>query len=387
MDLLKHSSNIKAALFLLGFILVIFLFTYTQGIVNELRKDNGEIVKLYAEIIAQTISDEDDTNLDFVFDEIIQKAQFPIIYSNNKKDPVYSKNINTDKSNLRKIQSTMDEQNEAIPLRYANPLTNEIILIGFLHYGDSSQIEKLKWLPFIEIGAITLFILLGFISFSIIRNSEKRNIWVGMARETAHQLGTPISSLMGWLEWMKNKPNDQEKIIDDISLDLERLQQVSDRFSKMGSETKIEEVHLSNIVDNIVLYFNRRIPSMGKSIIIENQLESDLKIRANGILISWAIENVVKNAIDALDNEGIISLKSKFEKKSIIIVIEDSGKGISRKNWKNIFRPGFSTKEQGWGLGLSLTSRIINEIHGGSIYVSQSKPGQGSTIEILLPKL
>ena len=387
MDLLKHSSNIKAALFLLGFILVIFLFTYTQGIVNELRKDNGEIVKLYAEIIAQTISDENDTNLDFVFDEIIQKAQFPIIYSNNKKDPVYSKNINIDKSNLRKIQSTMDEQNEAIPLRYTNPQTNEIILIGYLHYGDSSQIEKLKWLPFIEIGAITLFILLGFISFSIIRNSEKRNIWVGMARETAHQLGTPISSLMGWLEWMKNKPNDQEKIIDDISLDLERLQQVSDRFSKMGSETKIEEVHLSNIVDNIVLYFNRRIPSMGKSIIIENQLESDLKIRANGILISWAIENVVKNAIDALDNEGIISLKSKFEKKSIIIVIEDSGKGISRKNWKNIFRPGFSTKEQGWGLGLSLTSRIINEIHGGSIYVSQSKPGQGSTIEISLPKL
>ena len=387
MDLLKHSSNIKAALFLLGFMLVIFLFTYTQGIVNELRKDNGEIVKLYAEIIAQTISDENDTNLNFVFDEIIQKAQFPIIYSNNKKDPVYSKNINTDKSNLRKIQSTMDEQNEAIPLRYTNPQTNEIILIGYLHYGDSSQIEKLKWLPFIEIGAITLFILLGFISFSIIRNSEKRNIWVGMARETAHQLGTPISSLMGWLEWMKNKPNDQEKIIDDISLDLERLQQVSDRFSKMGSETKIEEVNLSNIVDNIVLYFNRRIPSMGKSIIIENQLESDLKIRANGILISWAIENVVKNAIDALDNEGIISLKSKFEKKSIIIVIEDSGKGISRKNWKNIFRPGFSTKEQGWGLGLSLTSRIINEIHGGSIYVSQSKPGQGSTIEISLPKL
>ena len=387
MDLLKHSSNIKAALFLLGFILVIFLFTYTQGIVNELRKDNGEIVKLYAEIIAQTISDENDTNLDFVFDEIIQKAQFPIIYSNNKKDPVYSKNINTDKSNLRKIQSTMDEQNEAIPLRYANPLTNEIILIGYLHYGDSSQIEKLKWLPFIEIGATTLFILLGFTGFTIIRNSEKRNIWVGMARETAHQLGTPISALMGWIERLKTKPEDGDKILSDISLDLERLQQVSDRFSKMGSETKIEEVHLSNIVDNIVLYFNRRIPSMGKSIIIENQLESDLKIRANGILISWAIENVVKNAIDALDNEGIISLKSKFEKKSIIIVIEDSGKGISRKNWKNIFRPGFSTKEQGWGLGLSLTSRIINEIHGGSIYVSQSKPGQGSTIEISLPKL
>ena len=387
MDFLKYSSNIKAGLFLLGFVLIIFLLSYTQNIVNELRSDNSEIVKLYAEIIAETISDENDANLDFVFDKIIQKAQFPIIYSNNQREPIYSKNINKDKSKLKKIQLTMDEQNEAIPLSYANPLTNEIILIGYLHYGDSNQIEKLKWLPFIEIGAITLFIFLGFISFSIIRNNEKRNIWVGMARETAHQLGTPISSLMGWLEWLKNKPNDQDKIINDISIDLDRLQQVSDRFSKMGSETKLKEIHLSSIVDNVVIYFNRRIPSMGKSITIENKLFSNIKIKANGILISWAIENVIKNAIDALENEGIITLKSNMDKKNIIIEVQDSGKGILRKDWKNIFRPGFSTKEQGWGLGLSLTSRIIKDIHGGDIYVSKSKPGKGSTIEIALPKL
>ena len=387
MDFLKYSSNIKAGLFLLGFVLIIFLLSYTQNIVNELRSDNSEIVKLYAEIIAETISDENDANLDFVFDKIIQKAQFPIIYSNNQREPIYSKNINKDKSKLKKIQLTMDEQNEAIPLRYANPLTNEIILIGYLHYGDSNQIEKLKWLPFIEIGAITLFIFLGFISFSIIRNNEKRNIWVGMARETAHQLGTPISSLMGWLEWLKNKPNDQDKIINDISIDLDRLQQVSDRFSKMGSETKLKEIHLSSIVDNVVIYFIRRIPSMGKSITIENKLVSNIKIKANGILISWAIENVIKNAIDALENEGIITLKSNMDKKNIIIEVQDSGKGILRKDWKNIFRPGFSTKEQGWGLGLSLTSRIIKDIHGGDIYVSKSKPGKGTTIEILLPKL
>ena len=168
MDFLKYTSNIKAGLFLLGFFLIIFLLSYTQSIVNELRNDNGEIVKLYAEIIAETISDEKDTNLDFVFDEIIQKAQFPIIYSNANKEPIYSKNINVDKLKLKKIQITMDEQNEAIPLRYTNPLTNETFLIGYLHYGDSNQIEKLKWLPIIEIGAITLFILLGFISLSLI---------------------------------------------------------------------------------------------------------------------------------------------------------------------------------------------------------------------------
>lgn len=387
MDFLKYSSNIKAGLFFIGFALMIFLFTYTQGIVNELRDDNSEIVKLYAEIIAKTISDENDSNLDFVFDEIIQKAQFPIIYSNAQKKPIYSKNINRDKSNLKKIQTTMDEQNEAIPLLYTNPLTNEIILIGHLHYGDSIQIDKLKWLPFIEIGAITLFILLGFISFSIIRNSEKRNIWVGMARETAHQLGTPISSLIGWLEWLKSKPKDQDKIINDISIDIDRLQQVSDRFSKMGSETKLEETHLSNVVENIVLYFNRRLPTMGKSVVINNKLDSNIKISANGILISWAIENVVKNAIDALENDGVITLKTKKDKKNTIIQIEDSGKGIPRGDWKNIFRPGFSTKEQGWGLGLSLALRIINEIHNGSIYVFQSEQDKGTIIEIAFPKL
>jgi signal transduction histidine kinase len=356
--------------------------------VNELREDNREIVKLYAEIIAKTVSDESDANLNFVFDEIIKKVQFPIIYSSADDKPIYSKNIAGEPAieELIKIQQTMDRQNKPIPLLFTNPNTSESIIIGHLHYGDSKQIRRLMWLPYLEIGAVALFILLGFTGFTIIRNSEKRNIWVGMARETAHQLGTPISALMGWIEWLKTKPEDGDKILSDMDLDLNRLRQVSDRFSKMGSETKLEEINLSEIVEKVVSYLDRRLPSMGKTVELSNEVDPEININANGVLISWAIENVIKNGIDAVDNNGIICVKMRKNFKNVIIQIEDSGKGISRKDWRNIFRPGFSSKEQGWGLGLSLTSRIIKEIHGGSIRVAKSKIGDGTTIEITLPQ-
>ena len=199
MDPFKHTGNIKAGLFIIGFALIAGLLGYTQHIVNDLREDNREIVKLYAEIIAKTVSDESDANLNFVFDEIIKKVQFPIIYSSVDNKPIYSKNIVGEEAlqKLIKIQQTMDQQNEPIALRFSNPNTSESIIIGHLHYGDSKQIRRLMWLPYLEIGAMALFILLGFTGFTIIRNSEKRNIWVGMARETAHQLGTPISALIG----------------------------------------------------------------------------------------------------------------------------------------------------------------------------------------------
>ena len=388
MDPFKHTGNIKAGLFIIGFALITGLLGYTKHIVNELREDNREIVKLYAEIIAKTVSDESDANLNFVFDEIIKKVQFPIIYSSVENKPIYSKNIVGEPAiqNLIKIQQTMDRQNEPIELHFSNPNTSELIVIGHLHYGDSKQIRRLMWLPYLEIGAVALFILLGFTGFTIIRNSEKRNIWVGMARETAHQLGTPISALMGWIEWLKTKPEDGDKILSDMDLDLNRLQQVSDRFSKMGSETKLEEINLSEIVEKVVSYLDRRLPSMGKTVELSKEVDSEININANGVLISWAIENVIKNGIDAVDNNGKICVKMRKNFNNVVIQIVDSGKGISRKDWRNIFRPGFSSKEQGWGLGLSLTSRIIKEIHGGSIRVAKSKIGDGTTIEITLPQ-
>ena len=196
MNSYRNNNNIKVGLFFVGLILIIGLLGYSNAIVNRLRNDNRDIVKLYSEIIAKTVNEDSDTNLNFVFDEIIKKVQFPIIYSDAKNVPIYSRNISGIESpdQLKKPMGAMDRQNDPIPISYYDQISGQSIPLGFLHYGDSDLIRKLQWLPYLEIGVVAMFIFIGFMGFNSIRNSEKRNIWVGMARETAHQLGTPVSA-------------------------------------------------------------------------------------------------------------------------------------------------------------------------------------------------
>ena len=222
----RNSSNIKLALIAVGFILIIGLLAYSNSIVNQLRDDNREIVKVYSEIIAKTVNEESDANLSFVFDEIIKKVQFPIIYSDAEQNPVYSRNLGGSVSPeaLQKPMAAMDLQNEPIPIAFNDPASVEPILLGYLHYGDSDLIRKLQWLPYLEIGAVALFIFVGFIGFNAIRNSEKRNIWVGMAKETAHQLGTPVSALMGWVDRIKMHPEESKIVVDEMESDLDQIE-------------------------------------------------------------------------------------------------------------------------------------------------------------------
>jgi signal transduction histidine kinase len=389
MKIYNHSLNIKGGLLLLGIALIASLLIYSQSIVNKLRNDNKEIVQLYAEIIAATVKDESDTNLSFVFDEIIKKVRFPIIYSDRDHNPIYSKNVqkNLNQDQLIQYQHTMSEQNSPIPLEYIDSKTNIHFNIGYLYFGDSILIKRLQWLPFLEIGAVAIFIILGFAGFTLIRNSEKRHIWVGMARETAHQLGTPVSALMGWIDIMKSNPEKIDDMLDEMSTDLKRLEQIVDRFSKMGSEAKMESFDLSTVIEDVLVYLDRRLPSIGKNVQLNNNVEKSLSINGNKILVSWAIENIIKNAIDAIDsNQGKIEIESKRENKYVFINISDNGKGIPRKDWKNIFRPGFSSKAKGWGMGLSLVKRIIEEIHSGKIEVIDSAEGKGTSIQISLPQ-
>jgi len=209
---------------------------------------------------------------------------------------------------------------------------------------------------------------------------------VGMARETAHQLGTPVSALMGWIDILKNDPKKINVILDEMSTDLKRLEQIVDRFSKMGSEAKMESFDLSKVIENVITYLDHRLPSIGKNIQINNNVEKSLEINGNSILISWALENMIKNAIDAIDHDqGMIDLKSSSNSGNILISIIDNGKGIPRKDHKNIFRPGFSSKSQGWGMGLSLVKRIIEELHSGKIEIIDSAEGRGTSIQISLP--
>ena len=235
----RNSVNIKLGLFFVGLILIIGLLAYSNSIVNRLRNDNREIVKLYSEIIAKTVNEDSDTNLNFVFDEIIKKVQFPIIYSDPESKPIYARNLSDrlTSEELQKSLESMDQQNDPIQIFYTDPDSNESILLGYLHYGDSDLIRKLQWLPYLEIGVVALFIFIGFIGFNSIRNSEKRNIWVGMARETAHQLGTPVSALMGWVDRLRTHPEESTNVVKEMGSDLKRLEQIGSRFSKMGTDS------------------------------------------------------------------------------------------------------------------------------------------------------
>ena len=385
----RYVGNIKGFIFLVGVFLVIGLFSYTGFLSRELREDNREVVKLYAEIIAGAVNDDSNSNIDFIFENIIKKVKFPIIQSDTKKNPQLwtnlPKEVNTYEERISFIKS-MDVINEPIPLVYFDQ-ESEPITFGFLHYGDSSLIQKIKIWTYVEIISIGLFICIGFVGFSYIRHSEKQNIWIGLSRETAHQLGTPVSALLGWLDYLKHEKTDLEKILPEIESDIERLQQVNRRFSKMGSKPEVEYFNLSKRISSTLEYLEKRMPSLGGKVILVNKIDPDVKIKANGTLISWAVENLIRNGIDAINKEnGKIEVALKQDVHYVKIHITDNGCGIPKKDWKNIFRPGFTTKNSGWGLGLSLCERIINDVHGGKVSVLASSASEGTTFEIAISK-
>ena len=384
----RANANIKLGLFIFGLLLILGLIVYSNFLVNQLRSDNREIVKMYSEIIAKTVNEDSDTNLNFVFDEIIKKIQFPIIYSDIENNPIYYKNIDVESlDELTKPIESMDLQNKPIPISFSDSASEEDILLGYLHYGDSNLIQRIRWLPFIEISVVALFIFVGFIGFNSIKNNEKRNIWVGMARETAHQLGTPVSALMGWLDRIKNHPNETDSVLDEMRSDLNRLEQISDRFSKMSSDSDLEKISLKTLIEEQTVYLQKRLPSLGKDIELLVSTSDNINILGNHTLLGWAIENVIRNGIDSIKREnGKVELSLIDAEKFALIHIKDNGVGILKKDWKNIFRPGFSTKKIGWGLGLSLVKRIIHDIHAGQIKILSSNPNEGTVFEIRLNK-
>ena len=384
----RANANIKLGLFIFGLLLILGLIVYSNFLVNQLRSENKEIVKMYSEIIAKTVNEDSDTNLNFVFDEIIKKIQFPIIYSDVDNKPIYYKNIDVESlDELIKPIESMDLQNKPIPISFSDSASEKDILLGYLHYGDSNLIQRIRWLPFIEISVVALFIFVGFIGFNSIKNNEKRNIWVGMARETAHQLGTPVSALMGWLDRIKNHPNETDSVLDEMRSDLNRLEQISDRFSKMSSDSDLEKISLKTLIEQQTVYLQKRLPSLGKDIELLVSASENINILGNPTLLGWAIENVIRNGIDSIKGDnGKVELSLIDTENFALIHIKDNGAGIPKKDWKNIFRPGFSTKTIGWGLGLSLVKRIIHDIHAGQIKILSSNPNKGSVFEIRLNK-
>jgi len=254
-----------------------------------------------------------------------------------------------------------------------------------VHYGESSVIRDLRIYPYLQLAFVALFIGFAYLGFSYARRSEQSNLWVGMARETAHQLGTPISSLMGWVEVMRTNSNTDQELLNEVDNDLRRLELITHRFNDIGSHPRLESKNLAPVIDATASYIRKRFPSRGMS--LEVEVSTDLASPINTELFEWVVENLLKNAMDAIESgQGHIQITSGSDRKRVFIDIADNGKGIDRRDWSSIFKPGFSTKTRGWGLGLSLAKRIVEDYHGGSLTLVQSSIGKGSTFRISLPK-
>ncbi len=383
-NIYQTKGNFKSFLFVLAVVLAIGFLYYTQLLVNELEEQTREYLKFRIKVFEENINRETVEDLSFFFQEVIQQADYPIIYTDAEMNPLYWRNIDIPPippgkispdtlAILKKLIAEFDRENPPIPISYKDQV------LGYYHYGESPIIYKLRWLPFIEVIAVALFILMGYAGFKSIKKSEERFIWVGMAKETAHQLGTPLSSLMGWVAYLKEQPEQVQAVLPELEKDLRRLQTITNRFSQIGSRPDLKEENVLEVVQETVEYFQRRLPRRKKDVVLETELpDHPIYVQLNRDLLSWVLENLIKNALDALNGKpGRVSVMViPLNEEGVAIEVQDTGRGIASKFRKTIFNPGFTTKKRGWGLGLSLVKRIVEEYHHGKVFVKESQPGK-----------
>lgn len=369
--------TIKTTLFIFALIIIVSVIFVNRIIIDDLRDDVKKQLHHVTQSYSEALNNSDTNELTYMMNTLLPSLNFPIIIVSG--DEIYA-TINVDiskddelyQSKIFDLIKKMDSEFEPFYVYH------DSTIISTIHYGDSKIIDRLSVLPYIEISFAILFLFFSMLVFQLIRSDEQNSIYVGMAKETAHQLGTPISSLMGWVEIIKenNKLKIDNKIINSIENDIDRLSNISDRFSKIGSNINLKEMDVYTILRDTITYMKSRLPKSSR-INITMKSRKKFSILGNKVLLAWAFENLIKNAIDAIEmNKGKIQIRYILNDEFLNIYLEDNGKGIARKDWMSVFKPGYSTKKRGWGLGLSLTKRIISDIHNGSIVVSNSRPGK-----------
>ena len=380
-DYKKH-NNIKIGIFATIIVLAIIFFLINTFIINQLRDELNKQVKTIANIYHEKLTNE---NLDsqYLLETLlplIYELDVPMIISTKKSDGTYNyQHLNIATSsivdsddynyNMNKLVYRMDSTN--LPLTVVEVNDKPVIQI---HYGDSVLIKNIKWIPYIEICFAIIVLLLMILGFNLIWASEKNQVYVGMAKETAHQLGTPISSLMGWVKLLENNSKNKTKIYSSMKRDLFKLENISDKFNKIGSKPKFNLISIQSIIIDVVDYYKSKLPkSSNIAINIKSNIKDGVKIEGDKILLYWAFENIIKNSIDSIENHnGKINIKITVLNNRIKILFIDNGLGISRNNKNNIFKPGFSTKSKGWGIGLNLSKRIVEYMHKGSLKLIKS---------------
>lgn len=393
---------------------LIWYAVYTNYVIGRLRVEATNVTTTYAELIRVAMSEQmSGAQVNAIFEEVILDSDIPIIITDTNWVPTMWKNISEgsvfnrrrippeDTSRLARL--TVEEkvyefrgQYSPKPIRHSE--TGEEI--GYLVYGNSDLIRGLSWMPFIETGLVTAFTVFVYLAFHNVRVTERSNLWVGLAKETAHQLGTPISSLMGWVEYMRSvqeadDPVEPEvfigqvgRICDDMEHDLTRLRKITSRFSQIGSRPALVPHDINEILRDSMKYFRMRLPLLGKRIEMRPELDPMPQVAVNRDLIEWVFENLFKNSVDAIERDrGLIEIRTEFIEvdKLVRVYHRDNGKGIHWEDQKKVFSPGYTTKKRGWGLGLTLAKRIVEDYHGGQIYVNWSQRGQGTVFCVDLP--
>lgn len=375
---LRRAGLFKGFLFLGAVALTAGLFLMTHQIVNTIRDSSRSHLALSVSYYRNLLLGD---NPELAY-EAVQDINFPIILSDAEGNPKFWRNIDIDGDptspevieKVRELQEEFDASGNV-------PVAIEVFpgQVDYFHYGDPELVSLLRAFTIVSAIAVAVYIFIGYIGFSTIRKAEERSVWVGMARETAHQLGTPISSLLGWLEVLGDEEND---IVDKMRQDVARLERIAIRFSKIGAREPLKPVSARELIESSVMYMKSRV---GSGISIEVQDDDLGEVPMQPDLIGWVLENLIRNAAQAMGGEGEIQIEAQQDKSHLYIDVTDQGVGIAQRDHEAIFRPGYTTKKRGWGLGLSLARRIMEETHRGRIFVKESRPGEGSTIRMMLP--
>jgi two-component system, sporulation sensor kinase D len=380
-----NSYEIKKFIKIILLLLAIFIggltLYFSQELAKKVAQEEKKKIATWAKAVKNSGDPEvDDANLTFYLELIQDNTTIPAIVV-DEKGKITQQFINLDKKQIKRPgyleekRAQFAEENEPIPIPIAEGIVHKV------YYGESSVLKQLRYYPYVVLGVVALFILVSYFAFSVSRRAEENQVWVGLAKETAHQLGTPISSLMGWVDVieMGEMP---ENAGDEMRKDIRRLQIITERFSKIGSEPILKKVELNEALKHAVEYMKTR---SGKGVHFEIQpSENPVYVMLNLNLFDWVIENLTKNSIDAMEGAGNLTYRIRVKAAKITLDVTDTGKGISRNHFKSVFKPGFTTKRRGWGLGLSLAKRIINDYHQGHIYVKESVPGVRTTMRIVL---
>lgn len=380
MNIFRNRNNWQIFLFLFAILIGVGSLIYTQFLVRSLKTEERKKVEMWAEATRLINSADSTQNLDFLLSIIENNNTVPVILTDASDNIIATRNIEQvkieDTGTMGVKLEKMKSANQPIIIDLGNSSTNRI------YYKDSIILSQLIYYPFVQLGFIILFILASYLALSSSRKAEQNRVWLGLSKETAHQLGTPTTSLTGWVELLQNNYPDLP-VTKELALDVKRLEKVTERFSRIGSKPSLTQENILGLILNSVNYLKSRSSSK-VLFVLPFSADDEINLPVNPALFEWVVENVCKNGIDAMEGNGEITIKVEEEEKYAVIDISDTGKGMPKSSWKKVFLPGYTTKKRGWGLGLSLAKRIIEEYHHGKIFVKSSEPGKGTCIRIMM---